>query len=83
MVESVVDRVESLEENHAEDEAEIYWLVGFTKVINNQINCTVNTVSGIVKRTRPELSVRSNFKFDLIKTEERDEYDYTLLVNDP
>ena len=57
---SVVNRVESFKETHAENEATRYWYtrIDRTKVTNNQINFTGNTTDGNVKEARPDLSVR-------------------------
>jgi hypothetical protein len=74
LVGSIVDRVVSLKESHAEDEAPRR-RVGTVKVTNNQIKFTGNTTNGSVKNTRPDLSVGNEFDFHLIK---KDEYDYTV-----
>ena len=71
LIASVVDRVESLKERHAEDEAPGWdrTRTDVSKASNNQINFAGNTTNGSVKDARPDLSVRGEFEYNLIKKE--------------
>jgi hypothetical protein len=69
LVARVVDRVESLEESHAQDEVKSLSRWG-AKVINNQVNIAGDTTNFTVKGTRPDLSVCSQFELSLVKKEE-------------
>jgi hypothetical protein len=68
LVGSVVDRVESLEESHAEDEIESGSTIEAI-VLDNQINVTENTTNIGIKAPRPDLSVSSQFECSLVKKE--------------
>ena len=63
-VASVVDGVESLEKDLAEDEVHSRSTLG-TNVSNNQIYITGDTTNIGVEATRPDLSIRSNFERNL------------------
>ena len=70
IVGSVEDNDKSFKETHAEDEAPRYKAETF-KAHNNQINFTGNTAYGNVEVTRPDLSVRNKFEYDLIKKKKK------------
>ena len=58
LVDSIKDRIESLEPSLAVDEVESGSAV-VANGSNNQVNVTGNTTNVSVKRTRPNLTVRS------------------------
>ena len=63
---SVVDRVESLEEELAKDVVQSRSTLG-ANVTNNQINAIGSTPNSSVMDTRPDLSVGGKFKWNLLK----------------
>jgi hypothetical protein len=68
-VSSVVDRVESLEEELAEVVVQSRSTLG-ANVTNNQINAIGSTINNSILGTRPDLSVTRYFEWNLAKKEE-------------
>ena len=66
LVGSVVDRVESLQTGLTEDEVHSRSTLG-ANVLNNQINLILSTTNFRVQGTRPDLSVRGQFEFNLME----------------